>query len=119
MSRHESRRDVRSVLRRRRRLTILLRPGAGTSPVTAVSSTTTSATETNPAAPAVNATPTAYSAAHILNVFKARWDRWTAAIKEGRIQAMELVSQYPTGSNVSAMLDLEALIPKMEQVTLV
>ena len=105
--------ESRCVIRRRRRLTILLRPTKKASSPVEIGPEVPSNT---PSPDAVSAEANEYSIEHLMTVCKNNWSRWTASLREGRMKAIELVTQYPTSSNVAAMLDLEAIIPKMEQV---
>ena len=53
---------------------------------------------------------------HFVSLCKDNWSEWSQQAVLERERSLELVSQYPTSSNISALLDIEALVNKMNMV---
>ena len=97
----------RHLIRRKRKLTILLRPGP---PVK-------EGVDKDEGLGAEYDLENAYNTNRFLSVCKNSWGEWMAAVTAERARALELVTQYPLPSNLGALFELESLSMKMTKVT--
>ena len=95
-----------SKIRRQRRMTILLTPQQ--SPQRHVS--LVPAVETSSVAPA----PMDLQA--LVGICHANWSRWCKQVHQERLRCLGETSQYPTGTNIAALMDTETLQHRMDQV---
>ena len=58
-----------------------------------------------------------YDTGRFIPFCKQHWDRWTDEVQRERMRSLEMSAQYPTPSNLAAMLDTELLQNKMEHVS--
>ena len=57
-----------------------------------------------------------YDTGRFVSFCQRHWDRWTEEVQRERLRSLELSTQYPTPSNLAAMLDAELLQNRMEHV---
>ena len=109
----------RHLIRRRKKLTILLRaePVSETStskppsPACDTADHPTNITDDTPADAGI-----IYDTSSFVNVCATYWSIWQAEAEEERVRAMELAIQYPTPTNLGTMMDLEHVCKNMEKV---
>ena len=61
----------------------------------------------------------AYDTGRFITICKSSWDEWLNAVTAERARALELVTQYPIPTNLSALFELENIAAKMLKVSFV
>ena len=98
----------RHLIRRKRKLTILMRPSRGSEKDSAKDEGLGADYDVD----------NAYDANRFITVCKTNWEEWLSAVVAERSRALELVTQYPIPSNLNALFELENISAKMLRVSL-
>ena len=93
-------------VRRQRKMTILLTPQQ--SPKRHVSLVQ----PTQPPAPAD------MGLSSLVEICRSNWSQWCKQVHDERLRCLGETSQYPTGTNIAALMDTETLQHRMDQVSL-
>ena len=111
----------RHLIRRRRKLTILLRAKAPSedSPKSPIPSTPPAKSTEDSSADEGTFSDTAvmmYDLSNFVSVCSVHWTIWYREVQEERTRALGLVTQYPSPGNLTSMWNLETLCANMAKV---
>ena len=67
--------------------------------------------------PVASSDETMYDTGGFVAICHQNWTEWIKHAVMEREKTLEMVSQYPTSSNIGALLDIEALVNKMTRVS--